>query len=131
MAGDPQAVVEAFVAAWNRMDFEAIVDAFTDDIAYHNVPMQPLAGRAAVRRYLESAWRFERCDWLTLNIAVNGDTVLTERIDGFVINGVDVKLPLMGIFRVRDGHIAEWRDYFDLAMYQRALEPALAASPEQ
>ena len=109
------------------MDFDAIVAAFTDDIVYHNVPMQPLEGRAAVRKYLEGAWQFERCDWQTLNIAATGNVVLTERIDAFVINGKDVSLPLMGVFEIRDGKIAAWRDYFDLAMYRRELEPALAA----
>jgi limonene-1,2-epoxide hydrolase len=27
----------------------------------------------------------------------------------------------MGSFRIRDGRISEWRDYFDLATFERQL----------
>jgi len=31
-----------------------------------------------------------------------------------VIDGKKADLPVMGVFVLRDGRIAEWRDYFDL-----------------
>ncbi len=125
---NPQSVVEDFVAAWNRMDFEAIIAAFAEDIVYHNMPMQPVRGSTAVRTYLRSAWRFESVDWQIVNIAANGNTVLTERVDNFVINGRDISLPIMGVFEIADDKIVQWRDYFDLAGYKTQLEAAGAAN---
>ncbi len=110
------------------MDFEAIIAAFAEDIVYHNMPMQPVRGSTAVRTYLRSAWRFESVDWQIVNIAANGNTVLTERVDNFVINGRDISLPIMGVFEIADDKIVQWRDYFDLAGYKTQLEAAGAAN---
>ncbi len=120
-------IVEEFIDAWNRMDLDAIVNAFTEDIVYHNIPMKELRGRDAISEYLHQAWRFDEVDWQTLNIAADGDVVLTERIDDFVINGKKVSLPVMGVFEVRGDKICAWRDYFDLAMYKAQLD-AVASS---
>lgn len=124
MQTEARKIVEAFVAAWNRMDLDAIVDALHEQIVYHNIPMQPLTGRDSVSDYLRSAWRFDEVNWRMLNIACDGDVVLTERVDDFVINGGDVSLPVMGVFEIREGKIAAWRDYFDLASYRAQLDAA-------
>jgi len=55
---------------------------------------------------------------------VNKETVLTERVDAFVIDGREVRLLLMGVFNVHNDKITVWRDYFDLASYQRQLHQA-------
>jgi limonene-1,2-epoxide hydrolase len=47
--------------------------------------------------------------------------VLTERVDVFHYSSGRVSVPLMGIFRVRDGKIAEWRDYADIASFVRQM----------
>lgn len=47
--------------------------------------------------------------------------VLTERTDRFLVRGKWIELPVMGAFRVRDGRIAEWRDYFDMKQFQDQL----------
>jgi limonene-1,2-epoxide hydrolase len=52
-------------------------------------------------------------------MAADGDVVLTERIDTFEMGGKDVVLPVMGVFEVRDGKIAAWRDYFDMATWTK------------
>jgi limonene-1,2-epoxide hydrolase len=59
-----------------------------------------------------------------VNLAVNKETVLTERVDAFVIDGREVRLLLMGVFNVHNDKITVWRDYFDLASYQRQLHQA-------
>jgi limonene-1,2-epoxide hydrolase len=117
----PIAVVEAFIDAWNAMDFTAIVDLLADDVVYHNIPMTPLHGRDAVRDYLTSAGPFDSIHWQTLNIAAAGDVVLTERVDNFVKQGKRISLPVMGVFEIRNGKITAWRDYFDLESYRRQL----------
>ena len=57
-------------------------------------------------------------DWEVLNIAENGNTVLTERVDNFVLeDGKKLSLPVMGTMIIEDGKIKVWRDYFDLASF--------------
>ena len=34
---------------------------------------------------------------------------------------VEVELPVAGLFVVRDGRIALWRDYFDMTTFSKAL----------
>ena len=50
-----------------------------------------------------------------LSIAVEGDRVLTERVDRLLNSKGDpvVTLRVMGIFELADGKITAWRDYFD------------------
>ena len=52
---------------------------------------------------------------------VLGNTVLTERVDVFHLPKGTIDLPVMGTFEVRDGKIAAWRDYFDMATVTKAL----------
>jgi len=50
-----------------------------------------------------------------------GNLVFTERVDRFTMNGRTVALPVAGVFEIRDGKIAAWRDYFDFATWQRQV----------
>lgn len=105
--------VRAFVEAWNRLDEETIYGLMADDILYHNIPLDPVRGREAVRSYLAS-WPVDEAEWELLNIAANGNVVLTERIDRFRRGDDRIVIPVMGAFEVADGKITHWRDYFDL-----------------
>jgi len=117
---DPIDVVRDFCAAWEARDQQRILDAFTDDGIYHNMPLQPAVGKAAIAVLLgvilgpASDVRFE-----IRHIAAAGDVVMTERVDRFVIGGKTVELPVMGAFEVRGGKIAAWRDYFDMATWTK------------
>lgn len=103
------------------MDFDAIVGLLHENIIYHNIPVEPVIGRNAVAAYLQSVWRFDSVDWELVNIAADGNRVLTERVDAFIINGAPVSLPVMGVFEIEDGLISAWRDYFDMASYKDQL----------
>ena len=120
----PTEVVRSFVAAWNANDLDRVVAHLHPDVLYHNVPMAPLHGRAAVDAYLRSKGGFDWVDWKLLAIAETGDTVLTERVDDFGLGGRSISLPIMGSFVVDGGSIRVWRDYFDLGMYRAQLAPA-------
>lgn len=112
--------IRNLVAAFNTKDIDAIMEFFTDDAVYHNMPMGPVKGAKGVRGLITGfIGPAEKLDWEILNIAQSGDTVLAERIDRFVIDGKDVVLPCNGAFEMRDGKIAVWRDYFDMATWQK------------
>ncbi|MDZ4279094.1 MAG: limonene-1,2-epoxide hydrolase family protein, partial [Dehalococcoidia bacterium] len=93
---------------------------FTDDAVYHNMPVQPIKGKDAIKGVIEQFMSpFERADWEVTHIAAAGDVVLTERVDRFIGGDKTIELPVMGIFELRAGKIAAWRDYFDLAAWTR------------
>ena len=48
---------------------------------------------------------------------------MNERLDRFQLGGGWVEVPVAGLFVLRDGRIALWRDYFDLATYRRQTGP--------
>jgi limonene-1,2-epoxide hydrolase len=125
----PIDVVRSFIAAWNANDIDRVIAHMHEDVVYHNMPVAPIAGRAAVKAYLDGKGGFDWIDWKLLAIAASGNKVLTERVDDFSLGGTVVSLPLMGIFEVDAGKIRAWRDYFDMATYRRQLEAPRAARP--
>lgn len=119
---DNESVIRRFIADWSSLDADRLVEYFTDDGVYHNMPSQPVAGRAKLRRFIGAflaGW--ERTDWQILNLVGRGDIVIAERLDRTVVAGKPVDLPCCGVFELRGGKIAVWRDYFDLATYTRAV----------
>jgi len=110
-------LVMHFVQAWNDMDWDAIDDAFADDIVYHNIPMEVIEGKAAASAFVRGM-QPKSVSWEVLNIAENGDIVMTERVDSFVLaDGKHLSIPVMGTMQIVDGKIKAWRDYFDLATF--------------
>jgi limonene-1,2-epoxide hydrolase len=47
--------------------------------------------------------------------------VLNERTDRFRIGDRWMEAGVMGVFELRDGRIQAWRDYFDMAQFQKAM----------
>jgi limonene-1,2-epoxide hydrolase len=117
---DATKVVEDFCAAWSRRDVDELLDFFTDDAVYHNIPIDPVQGKDGIRAMLQLfVPPSEEISFEILHIAPAGDVVLTERIDRFRMGGKDVVLPVSGTFEIRDGKIAAWRDYFDMGAWTR------------
>ena len=115
-------LVRRFCAAWADNDVPAIIDFFADDAIYHNMPVQPIRGKDAIKGAIEQYMApFERAEWVLTNIAAAGDLVLTERVDKFIGAEKTVELPVMGAFEIRDGKIAAWRDYFDMATWAKQM----------
>jgi limonene-1,2-epoxide hydrolase len=104
---------------------DEIVAYFTDDAVYHNIPVEPAVGPEAIKAVFSMfTTGVERMEFKIRNIVGEGDVVLTERVDVFVLPNVTIELPVMGTFEVRDGKIAKWRDYFDLNQYMSQLAAA-------
>lgn len=115
-------IVRDFIRAWSRLDADELAAFFSEDGVYHNMPMQPVKGRENVRRLIQgflSTWT--QTDWEIRNLVSAGNVVIAERIDRTRAGAKGVDLPCTGVFELEDGKIKEWRDYFDLAAYQRAM----------
>lgn len=118
----PQQTVEAFIGHWNACDIDAMLALCAPEIVYHNIPMEPVHGTAAMREMVGGFLAdIASCDWQTHAIAANGNTVLTERTDAFNFkDGRRAAVRVMGTFEVdANGHISAWRDYFDMAEFVR------------
>ncbi len=123
-------LVLAFIDAWSRNDVDELMGYFAPDCVYHNIPVAPVTGAAAIRRTIEGfAGMAEQSEWVVHQIAENeAGVVLTERTDRFLIGGRWVELPVMGSFEVHDGAITAWRDYFDMQQFQSQLPQPEAAA---
>lgn len=120
MAQESVDLVRRFCAAFSSRDPGRILEFFTDDAVYHNMPLQPVQGKAAIRPILEMFLKpAQRVEFVVLNIAADGNVVLTERLDKFIMGAREVELPVAGVFEVRGGKIAAWRDYFDMATWSK------------
>jgi limonene-1,2-epoxide hydrolase len=107
-------VVLDFLAAWPRGDIEELMAFFAPDAVYHNIPVPPVRGAAAIREaFLAFARLMDSIEIENLHVAASGDVVFTERIDRFRNKTVTLDLPVAGVFEVRDGKIVAHRDYFD------------------
>ncbi|MBA4011372.1 MAG: limonene-1,2-epoxide hydrolase [Phenylobacterium sp.] len=117
--------IRDFIAAWSRLDPDELVAFFTEDGTYHNMPARPVTGRENLRGFITGFLRgWTSTEWDVLTLMSRGDTVIAERLDRTMVGAVAVDLPCCGVFEMQDGKIKVWRDYFDLATYTRALQPA-------
>jgi limonene-1,2-epoxide hydrolase len=107
--------VNRFLVAAAKRDYDTALPLLTEDVEYQNMPITPVKGREAVKEQLEALLAMGTdSEWKVLREVANGDVVMNERVDVFTIGGKPAELPVMGVFVLRDGLIAEWRDYFDL-----------------
>ena len=119
---EPVDIVRDFCAAFETGDIDAILDFFTDDAVYHNIPVAPVQGKDAIRATFDMFMTgVEKVEFRVLNIAASDNVVLTERVDVFVLPAKTIELPVMGAFEVDGDKIAAWRDYFDLNQYMQQI----------
>lgn len=116
---DNDQIIRDFCAAWGRGDKDAIVDTFTDDAVYHNIPMEPARGKDEIRAFLDGflGVMADSIDFEIHHQLAVGDLVLNERTDTIVMADQTVALRVMGTFELEDGKIKAWRDYFDMAQF--------------
>jgi limonene-1,2-epoxide hydrolase len=115
-------LVTEFCALWADPDPAVIAGYFTEDAIYHNIPMDPAKGRAAIQEFLEGFLAmFEVIDFQIHKQVESGGIVMNERTDVLRGLGKATPLPVMGVFEVVDGKIAAWRDYFDMSAITAAF----------
>ena len=121
-ASDNERVIVDFIEAWSRLDPVELASFFTEDGIYHNMPTQPVQGRANVEgliRGFSAAWT--ETTWDVLNIMSSGNVVIAERLDRTKAGDKSVDLPVVGVFELEEGKIKVWRDYFDQGTYTRLM----------
>lgn len=117
MARTADELVTEFCKLWASPDPDVLAEFFTEDAVYTNIPMETFRGREAIKDFLGVFSRtYDSIDIVVHRQISAANVVMNERID-FIRrkDGVEVSLPVMGVFEIVDGLIAAWRDYFDLA----------------
>ncbi len=123
MPTDAEKVVTDFCNAWPRKNIDELLGFFTEDAVYHNIPMEPARGKAAIRAVINTFLPMAKSvQFKVLKSAGAGNVVFNERVDVFDLGaGKTISLPVAGVFEVSGGKIAAWRDYFDMAMYTKQM----------
>jgi limonene-1,2-epoxide hydrolase len=116
-------LVAEFCKRWASPDPDELAGYFTEDAVYHNIPMQPVQGRAAIREFIAGFLAaFDGIDFNVRRQVSNGTLVMNERTDVMRRKGGGtIPLPVMGVFEVQNDRIAAWRDYFDMAAITSAF----------
>jgi uncharacterized protein len=119
------------LAAWNRGDYEAIVDMCHPDVQWTFSDRLPdatgqIRGKAAVRRFFENFTG----DWSEISIqpgriVEHGSNVVAEvEFLARGRDGIEVAMSFVHVWTVRDGQIVRFRGFpsFDEALEAVSLE---------
>jgi limonene-1,2-epoxide hydrolase len=115
----PAEIVRQFCALMENRDAEAVRSFFAEDAVYQNVGMPASVGQRLIAENLAAQFAAypDSYEYELVNLAANGDVVMTERVDYIRTPAGDrVGIPVMGTFVVRDGKIVRWTDYWDTAL---------------
>ncbi|MBW1907422.1 MAG: nuclear transport factor 2 family protein [Deltaproteobacteria bacterium] len=109
-----QEVVQAFMSALERLDFDAALLLASPEIRWINAPWKTASNKEQFGKTLD--WMFKdttRFEVQYFDIHERGDGVVyTDRIDVLEGGGMSMNLPVQGEFRVKDGLVTEWVDRF-------------------
>jgi limonene-1,2-epoxide hydrolase len=118
----PDETVTEFIRRIEAKDVDGALALCTDDLEYDNVPMPTANGKEATRAFLgpfiEGATAVE---WIVHRQTAAGDVVMNERTDRFQLGDRWLEIAVAGVWELRDGKIALWRDYFDLGQFNEQL----------
>ena len=110
----PAETVKRFLDIMMAKDYDKGLALVAPDAEYDNVPIGKVAGPEGIRAVLEPFFGPTITnEYKVIREVTDGATVILERLDRHLLESGWVELPVTGIFEVKDGKIALWRDYFD------------------
>jgi limonene-1,2-epoxide hydrolase len=111
--------VRRIVESWPELSVEDWREICTADVKYQNMPWQKVVteGPDGIHAVLKDfAGKFD----VTMEVhqlGADGNLAFSERTEHFTprpgSDGESFDLPVTGVFELRDGKVAAWRDYFD------------------
>lgn len=115
--------VREFCDLMESRDAEKLRSFLADDAIYQNVGMPASVGADAIVANLAGQFAAfpDSYAYETINIASDGDIVLTERLDMIRTPSGVRGVPVMGTFVLRDGKIARWTDYWDVSLPKKMM----------
>ena len=115
-------IIPDLMAAWSMLDANELVEYFTEDGFYYNMPAEPVSGHDNLLEFIGGfIANWSKTDWDIINLLADDDIVMVERLDRTRMGENGVDLPCFGIFEMEHGKISVWRDYFDMGTYIKAV----------
>lgn len=115
MAASNLDIVTRFLTEALNQNWDAALPLMTEDCVYTNVPVGTVVGPAAARATLEQFLKpTVENTFVVKNHAQSGELLFLERVDRHRVQSGWVELPINSVWRVRNGRIAELREYFDV-----------------
>ena len=108
----PAGLVREWVRRFNAADIDGLAALYAPDAVNHQVVMDPLHGRAAIRRMFEIEFGRAEMTCLVENVFEDGEWAILEWRDPNGLRGC-------GFFQVREGLIVFQRGYFDQLSFFR------------
>jgi limonene-1,2-epoxide hydrolase len=117
---EEEGTVTRLCEAFGRMNADELIDYFTLDAVYHNIPLPPLRGRQEIYAFFKGLpQRYQGLRIEVLRQVSAGNVVMNERVDYFDLPSRRIVLPIAGVFEFENGKIKAWREYFDLSTMRR------------
>ena len=110
----PTRVVRELLDAAGSLDVEAILPLLSDDIEWTSPPLPVFRGKGSAERALRilsrilRSYKFRDDTW-----SEQDGSVFVERTELLGFGSLEVELPVVSVFRVEEGRIVVWRDYYD------------------
>jgi limonene-1,2-epoxide hydrolase len=120
----PTEIVQTFCDKMSGRDAEALRPFLADDAVYQNTGMPASVGATDIVANLAGQFAAfsDSYEYVMKNIAANGDTVLTERLDLIRTPTGIQAVPVMGAFTVREDKIVRWTDYWDTSLPVKMMQ---------
>ena len=108
-------LVTQFCLDWAKRDAKMLVDYLAEDIEYQMYEGRPdIVGHDAFIKELDEWLKgLKEVKWEINRSHAIGELVINERVDHFISEDPNktFRLPIAGVFLVRDGKIKMWKDY--------------------
>ena len=124
----PTELIRKWIGCFNAADIEGLVNMYAEDAVNEQaVFAEPLRGRDAIRRLLETDFARARMICIEERVYECGDTAILQWKDPIGLKGC-------GFFQFRNGKIVHQKGYFDQLSFFRAQglpipDEYLAGSP--
>jgi len=108
----PKQIIEEWVKRFNNADVEGLVELYSEEAVNHQVVMEPLEGRAAIKKMFEVEFGRAKMVCVVENIFEEGEWAILEWKDPLGLRGC-------GFFHIIDDKIHFQRGYFDQLSFFR------------
>jgi limonene-1,2-epoxide hydrolase len=108
----PKQLIQEWVSRFNAADVDGLASLYAADATNHQVVMEPLLGREAIRQMFRTEFGRAEMTCVVENIFGDGEWAILEWSDPNGLRGC-------GFFHVRNSEIVFQRGYFDQLSFFR------------
>ncbi|MDO8772322.1 MAG: limonene-1,2-epoxide hydrolase family protein [Burkholderiaceae bacterium] len=118
---DKIAVFHEMMNAWHNKEWRKCADLFTPDGVLHSMMIEPVVGRETIYQRLANLGApNKRFVGHVHRIGVIDGTLVAERTDEVIIDGISRSYPVVGLLDFDGSLISLWREYYDRSQLLKA-----------